>query len=96
MGIKSRRKGARVELEILHRLQDAGLIAEKLSYAWKKTHDLQVDKLGTVEIKCRANGFAQLYKWIVPVDVLIVKADRNIPLAVLPLATLIELVKKRK
>jgi hypothetical protein len=80
---------------VLHQLQDAGLLAEKLSYAWKQTHDLQADKLGKIEIKCRANGFAQLYRWLEPVDVLIVRADRSRSLAILPLSALIELVKKK-
>lgn len=95
MGIKSRRKGARIELEILHQLQDAGLSAEKLSYAWRKIHDLKLLNY-KLEIKCRANGFKQLYKWVEPVDILIVRADRSEPLAVLPLTTLIELIKKSK
>ncbi len=98
MGMKSRRKGARVELEILHQLQDAGIIAEKLSSAWRKTHDLHARSGETefsIEIKCRANGFKQLYQWLVPVDLLIVRADREEALAVLPLSVLIELIKRR-
>ena len=95
MGIMSRRKGSRIELEVLHQLQDAGLMAEKLSYAWKQTHDLQVKLLGRLEIKCRANGFKQLYTWLEPVDVLVVRADRSEPLAVLPLTTLLKLIKQK-
>lgn len=98
MGIKSRRKGARIELEVLHQLQDAGLVAEKLSYAWRKTHDLRLSMLGRdckLEIKSRANGFRQLYSWLEPVNLLIVRADRSEALAVLPLSTLIELIKKK-
>ena len=97
MGIKSRRKGARIELDVLHQLQDAGLTAEKLSYAWKKTHDLRLSMLGgdhKLEIKCRANGFRTIYSWLKPVDVLILRADRSEPLAVVPLSTLIKLIKQ--
>jgi hypothetical protein len=97
MGIKSRRKGARVELEVLHDLQDAGLTCEKLSYAWKKTHDLRLTMLNRdckMEIKCRANGFATIYKWLAPVDLLVLRADRKEALAVIPISTLIELIKK--
>ena len=99
MGIKSRRKGARIELDVLHQLQDAGLTCEKLSYAWKKTHDVKLGMLGRdnkMEIKCRANGFATIYKWLEPVDLLILRRDRSEALAVMPISTLIELIKSCK
>ena len=99
MGIKSRRKGARIELDVLHTLQDAGVKCEKLSYAWKKTHDVKVRMLERdcqLEIKCRASGFRQLYKWLEPVDLLVVRADRSEALAVMPLSMLIELIKSVK
>ena len=35
MGLKSRRKGARVELEIVHSLRDRGIAAEKISGMYK-------------------------------------------------------------
>ena len=99
MGSKSRSKGARIELEVLHELQDAGLDCEKLSYIYKKTHDMRLKMLGKdrrMEIKCRANGFATIYKWLEPVDVLVLRADRKQALAVIPIATLIELIKGAK
>jgi hypothetical protein len=99
MGIKSRRKGARIELDVLHQLQDAGLTCEKLSYAWKKTNDVKLGMLGRdnkMEIKCRANGFATIYKWLEPVDLLILRRDRSEALAVMPITTLIELIKSCK
>ena len=49
-----------------------------------------------MEVKCRANGFATIYKWIAPVDVLVLRADRQQALAVMPIATLIELLKRAK
>jgi hypothetical protein len=98
MGIMSRRKGARIELDVLHELQDAGLTCEKLSYAWKKTHDLRLTMLGRndnkMEVKCRANGFATIYKWLKPVDLLILRRDRSEALAVMPISTLIKLIKQ--
>jgi hypothetical protein len=96
MGIKSRRKGARIELDTLHKLQDAGIVAEKLSYAYKKTHDLKVvmfDRHQKMEIKCRANGFATIYKWLEPVDLLVLRRDRSEPLVVMSLKTMIEMIK---
>jgi hypothetical protein len=99
MGHKSRRKGNRIELDVLHRLQDAGISSEKLSRAWTPTHDLKVSMLGRdckLEVKCRANGFQQLYRWVAPVDLLIVRADHSEALAVMPLTTLIELIRSAK
>ena len=99
MGIFSRRKGARIELDVLHELQDAGLDCEKLSKMYAKTHDVRLAMLGKnhkMEIKCRANGFATIYKWLAPVDILVLRADRKPALAVLPITTLIELIKNCK
>jgi hypothetical protein len=47
-----------------------------------------------VEAKHHANGFARLYKWLVNVDFLIVRADRSEPLVVMPLSRLIEIAKQ--
>ena len=99
MGNKSRSKGARIELNVLHELQDAGLDCEKLSYIYKNTHDIRLKMLGKdhkMEVKCRANGFATIYKWLEPVDVLVLRADRKQALAVIPIATLIELLRAAK
>jgi hypothetical protein len=38
-----------------------------------------------VEVKCRGDGFRELYKWLDGADLLIVRADRSEPLAVVPL-----------
>jgi hypothetical protein len=38
-----------------------------------------------VEVRCRGNGFRELYRWLDGADFLIVKADRPEPLVVLPL-----------
>jgi hypothetical protein len=38
-----------------------------------------------VEVKCRADGFRELYRWLEGRDLLVVKADRRDPLVVLPL-----------
>lgn len=47
------------------------------------------------EIKIRAHGFQTLYKWLKPVDMLVVRADRSEPLVVLPLDTLIKIIKRK-
>jgi len=99
MGIMSRRKGARIELDVLHELQDAGIMCEKLSYAYRKTHDIRVvlfDKHLKMEVKCRAKGFATIYNWLKPVDLLVLRRDRSEALVVMPISTLVELTKGKR
>jgi hypothetical protein len=77
-------------------MQDAGLTCEKLSAMYKTTHDIKLAMLGRdakMEIKCRAKGFATIYKWLEPVDLLVIKRDRSEALVVLPMKTLVELIK---
>jgi Holliday junction resolvase len=96
MSIKSRRKGARVELELVHRLQGAGFAAEKISGMYKPGPDLTVPLLGVdrrVEVKSRADGFRELYKWLQDRDFLVVRADRSEPLVILPLSLAISIAK---
>jgi hypothetical protein len=84
-GLRSRRKGARVELAI------ATLIgAKKVSRAYQAGHDLELalgeDRMLRVECKARADGFRELYSWLNQRDPLIVKADRQEPLVVVRLS----------
>jgi Holliday junction resolvase len=92
MGKKSRDKGARIEREMVHALQDEGFAAERvpLSGAMRGRFggDISVPLLGRdrrVEVKARADGFRELYKWLEGSEFLIVKADRHQPLVVVPL-----------
>jgi hypothetical protein len=82
-GRRSRDKGARTERAV------AKLIgARKISRAYQAGHDLELrvgDRM-LVEVKCRADGFGQLYDWLDGNDALIVKADRLPPLVVLRLS----------
>jgi hypothetical protein len=55
---------------------------------------LSVPLLGVnrcVEVKCRANGFRELYAWLEGRDLLIIRADRREPLAVVPLRLAVEI-----
>ena len=74
-GRRSRDKGARTERAI------AKLIgARKVSRAYQAGHDLVLeigDRVLTIEVKCRADGFKPFYDWLNVRDVLIVKADRQ-------------------
>jgi Holliday junction resolvase len=91
-GRASRQKGNRTERAIVRALQDAGFAAERVplsgSMRGRFGGDVSVPLLGRdlrCEVKCRGNGFRQLYDWLDGADLLIVKADRLEPLAVLPL-----------
>jgi Holliday junction resolvase len=79
----SRRKGARVENEIVHKLNHHGIPARKISRIYQSGHDLDAVVRGRplrVEVKSRAQGFGTIYNWLSDRDVLIVKADRQEPL----------------
>jgi hypothetical protein len=52
--------------------------------------------LGTdrkVEVKCRADGFAQIYKWVDGNYALVVKRDRGEPLVVMQRRDALEVAK---
>jgi hypothetical protein len=90
-GKASRQKGNRAERAIVRFLQDHGFAAERVplsgSAGGSYLGDLTVPVIGVdrvVEVKCRADGFRELYRWLIDRDILIVRADRSEPLVVLP------------
>jgi hypothetical protein len=92
-GLRSRRKGVRVELAI------AKLIgARKVSRAYQAGHDLELplggDRVVRIECKARAAGFSQLCEWLNQRGVLIVKADRQEPLVVLRMSLAVDIAKR--
>jgi hypothetical protein len=96
-GARPRQKGARAERALVRLLQAAGFAAERIplsgSAGGSFVGDVTVPLLGAdrcVEVKCRANGFIELYRWIDGRDLLVVRADRLQPLVVLPLRLAIE------
>ena len=96
MAINSRRKGAAEERALVRKLQGAGFAAEKISRSGYVGADLSVPLLGvdrSVEVKLRANGFRELYSWLVDRDILIVRADRASPLVILRLPLAIAIAR---
>lgn len=100
-GRASRDKGNRAERAIVKYLQDQGFAAERVplsgSAGGSYLGDLTVPILNidrVVEVKCRADGFKQLYSWLIDRDILIVRADRSEPLVVLPLKLAAEIAAK--
>jgi hypothetical protein len=99
-GRRSRDKGNRTERAIVRVLQDHGFAAERIPLSGaaggKFVGDVTVPVLGLdrrVEVKCRGNGFAQIYKWLAGADMLIIKRDRDEMLVVLPMSLAIEIAK---
>jgi Holliday junction resolvase len=91
-GKASRQKGDRAERSLVRYLQDNGLAGERVplsgSAGGSYLGDMTVPLLGAdrcVEVKLRANGFREFYKWLENRDLLIVKADRRDPLVIVPL-----------
>jgi hypothetical protein len=98
-GRSPKHKGVRVERELVNQLVELGLPCFRVPLSgaaggeW--SGDIHIPLLGRtrrVEVKCRGDGFRQIYSWLVRSDLLIVKADRRNPLAVLPLPLMVELM----
>ena len=86
MGLSQRQKGLRREREFA---QLTGGKRVPLSGAAGGEYTGDVKALGmTWEVKARADGFRELYKWLDGSDALALKADRQEWLVVLPYETL--------
>jgi hypothetical protein len=105
-GRAAKLKGNRAERNLVKTLQLAGIAAERtpLSGAVRSSrfgggYDVRIpfgNQAMRAEVKHHANGFRRLYKWLQPVDIVVVKADYSEPLAILPLKRLMELIELRK
>lgn len=91
-GRRSRDKGNRAERAIVKYLQERGFAAERVplsgSAGGSYLGDLTVPLLGAdrvVEVKVRANGFREMYRWLEGRDLVVIRADRLEPLVVVPL-----------
>lgn len=100
-GRAARQKGNRTERAIVKFLQDHAFAAERVplsgSAGGRYAGDITVPVCNVdrrVEVKCRANGFRELYAWLEGRDILIVKADRREPLVVVPLKFAAEIAAK--
>jgi hypothetical protein len=99
-GKASRQKGDRAERVIVRYLQERGHDTERIplsgSAGGSFRGDVRVRVVGReliAEVKCRANGFRELYSWLLDRDCLVVRADRSAPLLVLPLALAADLIE---
>jgi hypothetical protein len=96
-GRRSRDEGARTERAMAEVLRANGFAAAKISRAYQPGHDIVLSLSGCdlcVEVKARADGFRDLYNWLVGRDVLIVKSDYQEPLVILRLSLATDIAKK--
>lgn len=99
MGKFSRDKGYRTENNLrkqalLHENIEA--IRVPLSGGGSIKGDIIINKIGgekwVLEVKCRADGFKNIYKWIEGNDALVLKADNQKAMVVLDFDDFMELV----
>lgn len=97
MGITSRRKGARIEQEIVNRHEAIGVKAERYpasgaTHFRGSSHDIDIYAFGAedaplvTEVKGRktGEGFVTLERWLDEYDALFLRRDRQDPLVVIP------------
>ncbi len=98
MGKAQRQKGSRVERRMAALLNDAGIETKRVDakrgqLGSDESYDLVLDNTITAEVKARANGFKQDYKWLADNDLLIKVADRQYPIVTMSLDTFTKLWK---
>ena len=77
IGKTSRRKGQRIENEIVHLHQDNLIPAEKVSRGGYTGHDLMIADEFKAEVKARSGGqgFATITRWLGDNDLLFLRED---------------------
>ena len=103
MGKFSRDKGYRVENNLRKQIllhENMECIRVPLSGGASIKGDLIFNKKGgdkwEAEVKARADGFKNIYKWMSEADALILKADNKKALAVIDLDDFITLIEEQK
>jgi hypothetical protein len=96
-----KRKGSRVEREVLAILKEAGLEAKRVPLSGSAPDypgDLEVELpgLGRVVVEVKARKRVALEAWLEGRGLLVLKPDRRPPLAVLPLQALLGLIRAVK
>jgi len=93
-----RRKGNRVEREVLALLKEAGLEARRVPLSGSAPDypgdlEVEVPGLGRVLVEVKARKRVALEAWLEGRGLLVLKPDRRPPLAVMPLEALLALVR---
>ena len=98
MGKPSRDKGYRGEAAVVRQAVEHGVAAQRVPLsgaAQGYPGDVILRALGeewVTEVKVRASGFKQIYKWKGDNDILVIKSDRNPMLAVMDLGDLLDIL----
>ena len=93
-GRKSRNKGAAGEREALRLLNLYGVHGERNLEQVRTAGHADLDtSIGTVEVKRRANGWKELYRWLEHADLVMLRSDRRPWLVVLPAKEYLVLVE---
>jgi len=87
--MNAKRKGSRVEREIKKIFEEKGLKVVRSAGSFGSA-DLHVELIGHVQVKARKE--MAIYKWLKGNDAVVIKADRQEPLIVLPLQRLLEVL----
>ena len=80
MGKKSKDKGYRLEHELVEKLKELGIQAERIPLSGAGGGSFIGDLIveGKIaEVKGRKDGFKNLYKWLEGRDILFIRADRK-------------------
>lgn len=91
-----KRKGSRIEREIVNHLKGKGIPAKRVPLSGSTDGfkgDIIIDGSLKCEVKARKDGFKQIYKWLEGNDYLFLKADRKKVLVVMDIDEFIELLK---
>ena len=101
-GRSAKRKGTRIEQVLVRQLLELGLICSRVPLSGAAggefSGDIRLELLGhvyRVEVKARRE-FRTLHSWLTGNDLLLLKADRQPPLVVLPLPLFAELAAGMK
>ena len=97
MSESERRKGYRGEYNLVRKLKEHGLSAERVPLSGSTSFakgDVVVEGL-VGEVKLRKDGFRQIYKWLDDKDLLFLKADRKPYLVVMELDEFMKLLIDR-
>jgi len=87
--MNAKRKGTRVEREIKKIFEERGLKVVRSAGSFGHA-DLYVEIIGHVQVKARKE--IAIYKWLEDNDAVVIKADKQEPLIVLPLQRFLEVL----
>jgi len=100
MGKMQRDKGNRFERTIVNVFKAFDIPAQRVPLSGATEYakgDIEItiqEKIYRIECKARGTGFKQLYTWIDGNDLLVIKADRQPALVVIPLEQFCQLVRQ--